>query len=251
MQARRLSGVLGRPCAALVKKGLTSPECGFHLESRAEPSRAEPSRAEPSRAEPSRAEPSRAEPSRAEAMTAPRAQHRPPSPPDRRPSPRGGHPSSQTASAAARPAGFARLAGARRGLVHSARPLAAVALLALAAALALPATAQAQTPTTFVSNLGQTDTSSNTISSPTSPRAQQFETGSNSGGYTLTEIVVNIRGARTGTPAFALYTSTAADRPDTKVVDLNGNSSTAGEQSFSPASTTLSARRPSTSSCST
>ena len=63
MQARRLSGVLGRPGAAPVKKGLTFPECGFHLESRAEPSRAEPSRAEPSRAEPSRAEPSRAEPS--------------------------------------------------------------------------------------------------------------------------------------------------------------------------------------------
>ena len=66
MQAQRLSGVLGRPGAAPVKKGLTFPECGFHLESRAEPSRAEPSRAEPSRAEPSRAEPSRAEPSRAE-----------------------------------------------------------------------------------------------------------------------------------------------------------------------------------------
>ncbi len=66
MQARRLSGVPGRPCAAPVKKGLTFPECGFHLASRAEPSRAEPSRAEPSRAEPSRAEPSRAEPSRAE-----------------------------------------------------------------------------------------------------------------------------------------------------------------------------------------
>ena len=66
MQARRLSGVLGRPGATAVKEGLTSPECGFHLESRAEPSRAEPSRAEPSRAEPSRAEPSRAEPSRAE-----------------------------------------------------------------------------------------------------------------------------------------------------------------------------------------
>ena len=68
MQARRLSGVLGRPGVAPVKKGLTFPECGFHLESssRAEPSRAEPSRAEPSRAEPSRAEPSRAEPSRAE-----------------------------------------------------------------------------------------------------------------------------------------------------------------------------------------
>ena len=69
----------------------------------------------------------------------------PPPRPDRLPSPRGGHPSSQTASAAARPAGFARLAGARRGLVHSARPLAAAALLALVGALALPATAQAQT----------------------------------------------------------------------------------------------------------
>ena len=77
-------------------------------------------------------------------MTAPREPHRPPSPPDRRPSPRGGHPSSQTASAAARPAGFARLAGARRGLVHSVRALAAAALLALFGGLALPATAQAQ-----------------------------------------------------------------------------------------------------------
>ena len=75
-------------------------------------------------------------------MTAPREQHRPPAPPDRLSPRRGGHPSSQTASAAAaRPAGFARLAGARRGLVHSARPLAAVALLALPAALALPAEA--------------------------------------------------------------------------------------------------------------
>ena len=64
------------------------------------------SRAEPSRAEPSRAEPSRAEPSRAEAMTAPREHNHQPSPPDRRPPPRGGHPSSQTASAAGRPAGF-------------------------------------------------------------------------------------------------------------------------------------------------
>ena len=78
-------------------------------------------------------------------MTAPREPHRPPSPPDRRPSPRGGHPSSQTASAAGRPAGFARLAGARRGLVHSVRTLAAAALLALVGGLALPATAQAQT----------------------------------------------------------------------------------------------------------
>ena len=61
----------------------------------------------------------------AEAMTAPRApeHHRRPSPPDRLPSPRGGHPSSQTASAAARPAGFARLPLARRVLVRL-RPVA-------------------------------------------------------------------------------------------------------------------------------
>ena len=80
-------------------------------------------------------------------MTAPRAREQadPPSPPDRLPSPRGGHPSPSTASAAGRPAGFARLAGARRGLVGSARALAAAALLALFGGLALLATAQAQT----------------------------------------------------------------------------------------------------------
>ena len=82
--------------------------------------------------------------SRAETMTAPREPHRPPSPPDRRPSPRGGHPSPSTASAAGRSAGFARLAGARRGLVGCVRALAAAALLALCGGLALPATAQAQ-----------------------------------------------------------------------------------------------------------
>ena len=61
----------------------------------------------------------------AEAMTAPRAreQRRPPSPPDRLPPRRGGRPSSQTVSAAGRPAGLPRLAGARRGLVRSARVL--------------------------------------------------------------------------------------------------------------------------------
>ena len=111
--------------------------------SRAEPSRAEPSRAEPSRAEPSRAEPSRAEPSRAEPLSPPRAREccYPP-PPDRLPPRRGGRPSSKTASAAGRPASFARLANARRALVRSARAVAAVACLCLAGPLALPAQAQ-------------------------------------------------------------------------------------------------------------
>ena len=90
----------------------------------------------------------------------------------------------------------------------------------------------------LVSNLGQTDASTHAITTPALTRGQQFETGSNSDGYTLTEIVVNIRDARTGTPAFALYTSTADDKPGAKVVNLIGDSSTPGEQSFTPASTT-------------
>ena len=89
----------------------------------------------------------------AEAMTAPRAREQadPPSPPDRRPPRRGGSPSSKTYSAAARPAGFARLGGARRGLVRSARALAAAACLSLAGALAFAAEVNAQdiTPPTL------------------------------------------------------------------------------------------------------
>ena len=75
----------------------------------------------------------------------PREQRRPPSPPDRRPPRRGGGSShyAYAASADGRPAGLARLRGVRRGLVGSARALAAAALLALSAALALPAQAQA------------------------------------------------------------------------------------------------------------
>ena len=71
-------------------------------------------------------------------MTAPRAPepHRPPSPPDRLPSRRGGRPASRTVSAAG-----------RRGLLRS-----ALALLALSGALALPATAHAD----VVSNLDVT-----------------------------------------------------------------------------------------------
>ena len=83
-------------------------------------------------------------------MTAPRPreQRRPPSPPDRRPPRRSGgsSPYAYAASADGRPAGPARLRGARRGLVRSTRALAAAALLALSGALALPA--QAQTPCT-------------------------------------------------------------------------------------------------------
>ena len=118
------------------------------------------------------------------------------------------------------------------------------ALIALSGGLAVPTTAQAQSAGVLVSNIEQTDASFSAQVNATVVRAQQFMTGSNSGGYTLSEIVVNIRAASAGTPAFALYTSTSDDKlsSGTKVVDLGGESSTAGEQSFTPASaTTLSA----------
>ena len=110
-------------------------------------------------------------------MTAPRAREHagPPSPPDRRPPRRGGGSSPspyRCASAAGRPAGPARLCGARRGLVRSARALAAAALLALSGALALPAPAQADV---LVSNFGQTDDVDSAVASLAHEYAQGFD----------------------------------------------------------------------------
>ena len=110
-------------------------------------------------------------------MTAPRAREQsdPPAPPDRRPPRRGGGSS---------PSPYTYASAARRGLVRSARALAAAALLALAGALALPATAQAQTATTLVSNIGQSTNTNETSAT----YSQRFTTGSNAGGYTLTGV---------------------------------------------------------------
>ena len=74
-------------------------------------------------------------------MTAPRPreQCRPPSPPEHPPSRRGRRSSRHTLTAAGRPAGFARLAGARRALFRAARAAAVVACLCLAGAFVLPA----------------------------------------------------------------------------------------------------------------
>ena len=128
----------------------------------------------------------------AEAMTAPRAREQadPPAPPDRRPPRRGGSPSPETASAAGRPVAFARLGGSRRSLVRS-----AAALLALSGALALPATAEAQTVTTLVSNIGQTSNTPTT----TGNVSQNFTTGSSATGYTVTGVdVVSARASGFG-----------------------------------------------------
>ena len=138
------------------------------------------------------------------AMTAPQAreQNRPPLPPDRRPPRRGGRPSSETCSAAGRP-DLARLAGARRALVGSARALAAAALLALTGVLALPATAEAQTIIDLVSNVGQRADSTQLHNR----RAQVFTTGSNPSGYILTGVDV-VSASSTGLTAKVCGTNT-------------------------------------------
>ena len=129
----------------------------------------------------------------------------------------------------------------------------ALALLAVLIALAVLATppskqAAAQTDTTFISNTGQTSGSDASPVSNSRQHAQQFETGSNPAGYSLSEIVVKIHTGTAGTtPAFALHGSTTGlsvgsqntiDVPGTKIVDLSGSVGTAGNQSFTPASTT-------------
>ena len=100
-------------------------------------------------------------------------------------------------------------------------------------------------PTTFISNTGQTDSSSGSFATSTTHYGQQFMTGSNVGGYTLSAIVVDIKTGTTATATFTLHESTTVsgvEVPGTKVVDLSGSISTTGEQSFTPASaTTLSA----------
>ena len=129
-------------------------------------------------------------------------------------------------------------ARSRRGGVPSlhrcfaAVPAAALALLLLAG-LAAPAQAA-----TLVSNIGQSNVGTNyTVDSSTS-YAQQFTTGTETDGYTLSEVVVNIKTGAVATPAFSIHTSSDANRPDTNVVDLTGSVSSAGEQSFVPASVT-------------
>ena len=125
----------------------------------------------------------------------------PPPRPDRLPSPRGGRTSYKTESAAGRRAGFARLAGARRGLLRSAGALAAAALLALFGGLALPATAQAQ-EIVLVSNIAEQYDGEANITSPTfslgnieigeQKVAQRFTTGPNTAEYVLQSVTLGL-----------------------------------------------------------
>ena len=119
-------------------------------------------------------------------MTAPQAREQadPPSSPDRRPPRRGGGSSPRTYAASAASRRVPRVA--RHGLVRSARALAAAALLALTGALFLPASAEAQTAITLVSNTDEADLTESHYRAV----SQRFDTGSNEDGYTLTGVDV-------------------------------------------------------------
>ena len=146
-------------------------------------------------------------PSRAEAMTAPRPreQRRPPAPPDRRPPRRGRRLLTyHICRICRRPASGSR-APARRGLVRSARALAAAALLALLGALALPTATQAQ-DRVLVSNFAEADGGGVADVRPPGftvagnvfgerRGAQRFTTGPNPAGYMLQSVVLNLRSA--------------------------------------------------------
>ena len=109
-------------------------------------------------------------------------------------------------------------------------------------AVLFAAPAQAQTDTTFVSNINQANRSSASFISAGALRAQQFTTGDHSEGYVLSEAVVNIHSAATVGEDFGLYTSITdsnnVEVPGTEVVGLAGSADTAGEQSFTPMNTT-------------
>ena len=130
------------------------------------------------------------------AMTAPRAreQRRPPSPPDTLPPRRGGgsSPYINAVCSAGRPADL----GCLRGLVRSARALAAAACLSLVCGLALPASAQAQ-EVTLVSNIGEARSSwgaanpEDYTGGTESRVAQQFTTGPSTG-YSLQSVLLDL-----------------------------------------------------------
>ena len=184
-------------------------------------------------------------------MTAPRPreQRRPPSPPDRRAPRRGGgsSPSPCTCASAAGPAADAeRLFGARRGLVRSARALAAAALLALSGALALPATAEAQEIALLSNTENDLFNPGNAVIVGDSRQAQGFNTGSNAPGYRLDSIELHV-GTVPNTPSdvtVELWSANSDSKPDASVATLTHSTGTwaTGANTFNaPADTELDA----------
>ena len=123
--------------------------------------------------------------------------------------------------------------------------------LLLAAVLAPALAVYAQTPTeeTLVSNMEQAAGSQSTVG-PSGPtrhsQAQDFMTGSNSGGYTLCSVSIDVsESSSDANPSVTIYTNTVSgtlNTPNTLVATLSGGSvASTGEQTFyTPISTQVS-----------
>ena len=116
--------------------------------------------------------------------------------------------------------------------------MAAVACLCLAGPLALPA--QAQTVTTLVSNIGQSNTET---AASFAKRAQPFTTGSNASGYTLSSIDVVSANSSSQAVSASVCTVNSSGHPTSTCTSLTAPSSfSAGTLSFTaPANATLAA----------
>ena len=95
--------------------------------------------------------------------------------------------------------------------------------LIMIVAVLIPATTQAQTVTTFVSNTGQTSSGSYLVQGTTT-QAQGFTTGDHAGGYTLSEVVVAIRTLWSNAlPKVSIYTDLSG-KPGTSLYVLTNPS---------------------------
>ena len=183
-----------------------------------EPNRTEPNRTEPNRTEPNRTEPNRTEPNPPFYHTVPGV--------------------SPTAGGAA---AMIPAAGSRRSPRRAGRVALLTLVLAACAALPFTPTALAQTSRILVSNVSQGDDVANTSGLE---RAQLFQTGAHTDGYTLTSVIVvsedaegdafdvDICGADTTADEFPTATCTALTAPA---------SFTAGNLEFTHAGLALSA----------
>ncbi len=115
-----------------------------------------------------------------------------------------------------------------------------VALALAALVLGVPETAEAQTATTFISNVGQVGSSASA-----NPRATAFTTGGSSEGYGLTSVDVYLAtNPSTVTPRVEIFRNSTSDRPGTRLATLTNpaNLTGAGAKNFNdPANTMLSA----------
>jgi hypothetical protein len=114
-------------------------------------------------------------------------------------------------------------------------------VIAFASALLAPQKIQAQGAMTYVSNLGQSSTGSLAVGSD-SWLAEDFNTGTNAGGYTLDSIQLGMADALGNPNAFTVMLYTATEKtgifPGSSLGTLDGslNPTSAGIYTYTPAS---------------